>query len=61
MPPGGSARETMTGALTDLEHRLIYDVARLRGQPLGSIAVLYGVEFDETTGRLYRQAQDTKN
>ena len=55
MTHAGSARETMTGALTDLEHRLIYDIAQRDGQKVGSIAVRYGVEFDETTGRLYRQ------
>lgn len=51
----------MTGArLTTLEHRLLYDVAQLKGQPLGRIAVLYGVRLDEATGTLYRRAQDKR-
>lgn len=44
--------------LTTLEHRLIYDIAQLKGQPVGVIAVLYGVQFDEATGRLYRRDQE---
>lgn len=46
--------------LTTLEHRLIYDIAQLKGQPVGRIALLYGVQFDEATGRLYRRAQDNQ-
>src|SRR5690606_15172844 len=56
----GTARRwgTVSAGLTTLEHRLIYDIAQLKGQPVGVIAVLYGVQFDEATGRLYRRDQE---
>lgn len=61
MTPGGSVRETMTAALSDLEHRLIYDVAQLKGEPVGRVAVRYGAWFDIETDRLYCHVQDTES
>ena len=61
MTHAGSAPGTTTAALTDLEQRLIYDVAQRDGQEVGAVALRYGVRFDDETGRLYRCAQDTES